>query len=87
VVCFAGSIMARRFDVDWTCGPRDFDVPWTNAFLALNKFRAGQIANALELLGHDTDFCDLAITPYWRDSVRFKRDIRDLISFLRREGL
>jgi len=87
MVCFAGSVMVRRFYIDRRCRPLDFDWPWRHAFLALNYFREGRIMSALRYLDYHHHFKDVDIPHYQYDPTNFKQNIRELIKFLQEENL
>jgi len=90
-VCFAGSVMIRRFKVpDDAYGPSDFTTEWANAFWALNCFRNGAITKGLRHLGigrEGVEIYSVEVCTYKHDPIAFKRDMRNLITLLRREGL
>jgi hypothetical protein len=92
-VCLAGSVMARRGG----CRPKEefsvwrmHDTNW-DALDALDSFRTGHVAEALDVLGYDMPEKGLRarerITHYYINPGKFKRDMRKLATRLEKAGL
>jgi len=86
-VCFAGSVIVRRFKNINGCCPNDFSPAWSNAFYALDAFRQGNVVQGLRCLGVKRKFASVYVSVYGCNPIAFKRNIRCLIARLRREGL
>jgi len=86
-VCFAGSVMVRRFHHIPGCGPNHYSRKWNDAFYALNAFRLGDVTKGLEHMDIYRTFECIHVPPYWHYPGAFKRCMEDLVTRLRREGL
>jgi hypothetical protein len=93
-VCFAGSIMAKSFDLLPTecvgSGDSDFTPDEWRCFAALDYFRVGDVQFALEELKrpHPSELeKNFDVDPYHRSPEKFKRRMRAMSRLLRYHGL
>ncbi len=99
-VCFAGSVMAKTFDVAIaeSIRPDDFNDINNIKFRALDRFRRGDVSEGFSRLQrhqsyHTEDFSfkngvafDRDITPYQRDAKAFHEGMRKLARDLEQAG-
>jgi hypothetical protein len=91
-VCFAGAVMARRFDVQPNryAEPQDFLPAARDKFRALNYFRTGNIVSALRYLHreHPQSLPIIVRVPAYDPLVpAFKDKMREIASTLAAAGL
>jgi hypothetical protein len=85
-VCFAGAIMAQRFRYE-NADLDNFDVVWRNRFKALDRFRRGEVSEALAILGINVP-CDYRqVTHYNYDRDLFKQEMHQIGKDLEEQGL
>ncbi len=102
-VCFAGSVMLGTCGINpenMIDGDGDnLGILWnvefcdslTLKFIALDHFRLGKIVHGLEFMGLKklADYLPsmMRVTPYKKDKVQFKKDMRKLAAMLKAEKL
>lgn len=94
VVCAAGAVMVNRLGADRALdhGPRDFGPNNSNALLAIDSLRVGQVGAALGRLIHGYSkgvrhALDRSIAQYATSATDWRADMIRLVADLREAGL
>lgn len=88
LVCFAGSVLAKRFeispDVFWNDIEEELDDADLDKIMAIDYLRGGCMEEGGEYLGVEIPLSDRSMPPY--ESPNFKPAIRQLITDLAKVG-
>lgn len=92
-VCLAGSVMAQSLKCSTAhelvpCMTDIGDRDLCDKLDALNEFRCGAVADALDVMeAEPASFSSFEVCPYESSGTKFKRDMLKLATLLAKEGL
>jgi len=90
-VCFAGAVMAFSLNasINKSLRPGNFDDDTSEKLIALDCFRQGRIAAALDEIGYTCESLEpvMEFADYQDDPEEFKLDMKNLARDLGRNGL